>query len=156
MTDKAMAARNAAGEYFKAGFNCAESVLRAAADALEIPAGEQLLRTATGFGGGIGHAGCVCGALAASVMVLGLLKGRTEADQSRAAAYGAAGEFQRCFQEKFGATCCRVLNPHPFETREHLVNCVKITGNTAKLLLEFIEERELAGSAAEEAPNPSR
>ena len=143
MTDKAMEARNAAGQYFKDGYNCAESVLRAAADALGIPVEEQALRMTTGFGGGIGHAGCVCGALAASVMALGLLKGRTDAAQSREEAYALSEEFHHRFQEKFGATCCRALNPHEFETREHLVNCVKITGNTAKLLIAFMEEKGL-------------
>ena len=148
MTDRAMEARNAAGQYFKDGYNCSESVLRAATDVLGIPVDEQALRMTTGFGGGIGHAGCVCGALAASVMSLGLLKGRTDATQSREEAYALSEEFHRRFQEKFGATCCRALNPHPFETREHLVNCVKITGNTAKLLLEFIEEKRLADPSA--------
>ncbi len=143
MTDKATEARNNAGQYFKDGYNCAEAVLHASADMLKIEMNEQALRMTTGFGGGLGHAGCVCGALAASVMVLGLLKGRTDAGQSREQAYKLSEEFHHRFQEKFGATCCRVLNPHPFDTREHLVNCVKITGNTAKLLQEFVKEQGL-------------
>lgn len=148
MTDKPTEARNAAGQYFKDGYNCSESVLRATAEALGIPVNEQALRMTTGFGGGLGHAGCVCGALAASVMSLGLLKGRTDATQSREEAYALSEEFHHRFQEKFGATCCRVLNPHPFETREHMVNCVKITGNTAKLLMEYLEEKGLAEASA--------
>ena len=144
MSDKATEARNAAGQYFKDGYNCAEAVLRATADTAGIKLDEQAMRMTTGFGGGLGHAGCVCGALAASVMALGLMEGRTAADQSREAAYALANEFHDRFRDKFGATCCRALNPHPFETREHLVNCVKITGNTAKLLREFIDEKQLA------------
>ena len=143
MSDKATEARNAAGQYFKDGFNCAEAVLRAACSGAGIVPDEQALRMTTGFGGGLGHAGCVCGALAASVMSLGILKGRTEATESREEAYALSNEFHGRFQDKFGATCCRALNSHPFETREHLVNCVKITGNTAKLLMEFLEEKEL-------------
>lgn len=146
--DKSTEARNAAGQYFKNGYNCSESVLRATAEVLGIPVNEQVLRMTTGFGGGLGHAGCVCGALAASVMSLGLLKGRTDATQSREEAYVLSEEFHHRFQEKFGATCCRVLNPHPFETREHMVNCVKITGNTAKLLMEYLEEKGLAEADA--------
>lgn len=144
MSDKATEARNAAGQYFKDGFNCSESVLRATTDVLGIPVDEQSLRMTTGFGGGFGHVGCVCGALAASVMALGLLRGRTAATESREEAYALSKEFHDRFREKFGATCCRALNPHEFETREHLVNCVKITGNTAKLLMEFITEKGLA------------
>ena len=143
MNEQALAARNAAGQYFKNGYNCSESIVRAGVDLLGIKLDEQALRMATGFGGGIGHAGCVCGALAASVMVLGLLKGRAAATESREEAYDLSGEFHRRFQERFGATCCRALNPHEFETREHLVNCVKITGNTMALLAGFLQEKEL-------------
>lgn len=143
-----MEARNAAGQYFKDGFNCSESVIRAAADSLGLTLDEQALRMTTGFGGGFGHAGCACGALAASVMALGLLKGRTAAAQDREEAYELSKEFHDRFTDKFGATCCRALNPYEFETREHLVNCVKITGNTAKLLMEFIEEKGLADIAS--------
>jgi len=135
------AARNAAGQHFKNGYNCAESIVRTGADLLGIQLDDQTLRTATGFGGGIGHAGCVCGALAASVMVIGLLKGRTSSEESRDDAYNLSGEFHQRFQEKFGGTCCRILNPHPFETRDHMVNCVKITGNTMALLADFLQEK---------------
>ena len=147
MSDRSTQARNAAGQYFKDGYNCAEAVLRAFGDVLGIRIEEQTLRTTTGFGGGIGHAGCVCGALAASVMTLGLLTGRTLSTQSREASYELSGEFHRRFQERFGATCCRALNPHEFETREHLLNCIKITGNTAKLLMELLEEKGLVPPA---------
>lgn len=143
MSDKPTEVRNAAGQYFKDGFNCAEAVFRASCEAVGIVPDEQTLRMTTGFGGGLGHAGCVCGALAASVMALGLMKGRTEATQDREEAYVLSNEFHNRFQEKFGATCCRALNPHEFETRAHLVNCIKITGNTAKLLMEFLEEKQL-------------
>ena len=70
--------------------------------------------------------------------------GTVAATESREEAYALSKEFHDRFREKFGATCCRALNPHEFETREHLVNCVKITGNTAKLLMEFITEKGLA------------
>ena len=143
MNDISTAARNAAGQYFKDGYNCSESILRAGSNLLGIKIDEQALRMATGFGGGIGHAGCVCGALAAAVMVLGLLKGRADATENREEAYNLSSEFHRRFQERFGATCCRVLNPHEFETREHLVNCVKITGNTMALLADFLQEKGL-------------
>ena len=143
MSDKVTLAKSQAGQYFKSGFNCAEAVLRAFLDITGKSADEALLRSTTGFGGGIGHAGCVCGALAASVMSIGILTGRTDSAQSRQASYDLAAEFHQKFQDRFGGTCCRGLNPHPFETREHLVNCIKITGNTAALLAEFLEEKGL-------------
>jgi len=143
MEESYLNVRQMAGQYFKEGNNCAEAILRAMCDTLEIKLSDEALKMASGFGGGMGHAGCVCGALAASVMVLGILQGRTNKEQSRVPVYSAAEEFHRKFNEKFGGTCCRVLNPYQFETKEHLRNCLKLTGNTAELLNEYIEEKLL-------------
>lgn len=132
-----------AGDNFRGGYNCAEAILRAFRDGLALELPDSVLRMASGFGGGIGHAGCVCGALGASIMIIGLLQGRSDASQDRAPVYASAQEFHRRFEEKFGSTCCRSLNPHPFDTREHLRNCLKITGGTAELLADFIDGNRL-------------
>ena len=144
MNEAATKARNEAGRYFKSGYNCTEAIVRTGGEVLGIKLDEQALRMATGFGGGIGHAGCVCGALAGAVMVIGLVRGRLETSENLEAVYELTNEFHRRFQAKFGATCCRVLNPHEFGTKEHLLNCVTITGNTMELLTEFLQEKELA------------
>jgi C_GCAxxG_C_C family probable redox protein len=133
--------KSLAGNNFRKGYNCAEAILRAFRDGLQLPLDDETLKIASGFGGGFGHAGCACGALSASIMVLGLMQGRSDSSQSRAPVYAAAQEFHRRFEEKFGATCCRMLNPYPFDTKEHLRNCLKITGGTAELLADFIEKK---------------
>lgn len=143
MKDKAMEARNVAGGYFKEGYNCAESIFKTFKPLVAPDMDESTVRMFTGFGGGFGHAGCTCGALAASVAVLGMLKGRVSVKEDRNPAYNIAKEFHDKFEEKFGATCCRVLNEYPFDSKEHLRNCLKITGNTAKLLCEFLDEKGL-------------
>ena len=134
--------KDAAGQRFKEGYNCAEAILRTFADEFGFNLSDDAYKMASGFGGGIGHAGCICGALTAATMVLGLLDGRSDKTQSKTSVYESAGEFHRLFAERFGATCCRVLNPHPFETKEHLRNCLKLTGNTASLLNEYLETRK--------------
>lgn len=134
-------AKDQAAQLFKGGFNCSEAIVRVGSELLGKQLDEHSLRMATGFGGGIGHAGCVCGALAASVMVLGLTKGRVEPTENLPAAYALTGEFHRRFQERFGGTCCRALNPHEFGSREHLKNCVRITGDTMGLLAEYLQEQ---------------
>ncbi|MDR2047040.1 MAG: C-GCAxxG-C-C family protein [Clostridiales bacterium] len=60
-----------ASQYFNAGYNCAESVLMAFADAAGFTP-ETAKRIASGFGGGAGgtHA-YTCGALSAAIIVLG-------------------------------------------------------------------------------------
>ncbi len=136
-------AKDIAGQNFRNGYNCSEAVLRAFRDKLKLELPDEALKMASGFGGGVGHAGCMCGALTGAIMVLGMLQGRIDSSQDREPVYASAHEFHQQFEQIFGATCCRVLNPHPFDTKEHLRNCLKITGKTAELLQTFIESRHL-------------
>lgn len=146
MSKDPIEARNKAGDYFKSGYNCAEAVFLAFREWLGMDVPREMVRAFTGLGGGLGHAGCMCGALTGSSLVLGLLKGRTDPDeQSRKQAYDLSREFHDRFEANFGYTCCRSLNPHPFDSKEHLRNCLKITGTTAKLLADYLNEKDLAG-----------
>lgn len=131
------------GQYFKEGYNCAEAILRAFREKLSLDLSDEAIKMASGFGSGIGEAGCLCGALSSSVMVLGILQGRSDKSQSKKPIYSTVEEFHHLFSEKFGSSCCHVLNPHPYETRAHLLNCLKLTGNTASLLIEYIEDKNL-------------
>lgn len=143
MNDNAMQARSQAGNKFKGGFNCAESILHVFNEMLSNPLNLESLKMASGFGGGCGHAGSMCGALAGSVMVIGLFEGRTDSSQSRDPIYNLAHEFHDRFNNQFGGIDCRTLNLHTFDSQEHLKGCLKLTGGTAKLLMEFIEEKGL-------------
>lgn len=141
--DLAIEMRNRAGDSFRNGFNCAEAMFAAFREKADPDLDPGLVRVFTGFGGGLGHAGCMCGALTGSVAVIGLLAGRIGPDGDREKCYQLAREFHDRFEQKFEATCCRVLNPHPFDTKDHLRHCLKITGNTAKLLTEFLIDKGL-------------
>ena len=143
MDDMALEARSRAGNNFKEGLNCSESILQAFNELLNNPVNPESLKMASGFGGGLGHAGCMCGALTGSAMILGLFKGRIDPKQDREPVYELAHDFHDRFSNQFGGTCCRALNPHEFDSPEHLRHCLKITGGTAKLLMEFILEKEL-------------
>lgn len=136
-------ARNKAGNYFKEGYNCAEAVFLTYRELLAPELDPSLVSLMTGFGGGLGESGCMCGALTGSITALNMIKARSTNQTSRDEAYQLAREFTDKFTEKYGATCCRALNPYPFETKEHLTNCLKITGNTSKMLAEFLEEKGL-------------
>lgn len=129
---------------YKDGFNCAEAVLRAFNEELDLNLGDDAIKIASGFGGGLGHAGCMCGALSGAVMVISLLSGRLRADENRDPVYNAASEFHNRFRGHFGATCCRVLNKNPFGTSEQRKSCYRITGETAELLARFLAEKGLA------------
>ena len=146
-TDLATEMRNRAGENFRSGYNCSEAIFVAFRELVAPDLNPELVRMFTGYGGGLGHAGCMCGALTGSVAVLGLLAGRVNQDGDREKCYELARNFHDRFEQKFSATCCRVLNPHPFDTKEHLKNCLKITGNTAKLLTEYLNEKNIFPAA---------
>lgn len=135
--------RNKAGNYFKEGYNCAEAIFLTYQPLLAPKIDPSIVSLFTGYGSGVGESGCMCGALTGSIAALNMIKGRTSNQFSRDEAYELAKEFTDRFTMKYGATCCRVLNPHPFETKEHLVNCLKITGNTSKLMMEFLLEKGL-------------
>ncbi|NLT47938.1 MAG: hypothetical protein GXX92_05930 [Clostridiales bacterium] len=139
--EMAIEMRNKAGNYFKEGYNCAEAIFLTYRELLAPEIDPAMVSLFTGFGSGVGESGCMCGALTGSIAALNMLKGRTSNQMSRDEAYQLAREFTDKFTKKYGVTCCRVLNPHPFETREHLTNCLKITGNTSKMLMEFLEEK---------------
>lgn len=141
--EKEQAIKQLAGEHFKEGYNCAESILRAFNTVLDLKLSDDALRMGVGFGGGLGHAGCVCGALAASVMVLGAVEGRMSRSQSLEPMYRLSQGFHSRFEDTFGGTCCRVLNPHPFNTKDHLRTCLKLTSNTAALLMNYMQENNL-------------
>lgn len=144
MEDMVLEARNRAGTNFKEGLNCTESIVKAFNEIYNYPMSTDVIKMATGFGGGLGHAGCMCGALTGSIMVLGLFKGRTCPEVNRDPCYEVAKEFHDRFKGEFGVTCCRVLNRFEFDSPEHLRCCLKLTGGTAKLLMEFIQEKALS------------
>lgn len=142
--DLATLARDKAGGYFRQGYNCAESILRAYIDMLDVPCGPHVARLASPFGGGLGRSGCTCGALTGSEMVLGMVIGRDDLEKPLRDIYTISGKLHDRFKEEFGSTCCRVLNPGgDFESREHLKRCLKITGSAARLLAEFMAEQNL-------------
>lgn len=135
-----------AGQCFREGYNCAEAILSSFNKELSLGLSDDALKVASGFGCGMGKSGCVCGALAASIMVLGVLQGRSSNAQKLEPIYRTSEGFHYKFSETFGGTCCRIINPHPFDTKEHLRHCLKITGNTADLLMSYIKEHGLSNS----------
>ena len=91
------------------GYNCAQAVIGAYADVIGI--GEQeAFSIGAGFGGGAGT-GELCGAISGALMVLGLLTPVDAADPvgSKKRTTALSKEFQKRFQEKFGALRCHDL-----------------------------------------------
>ncbi|MHB1167362.1 MAG: C-GCAxxG-C-C family (seleno)protein [Carboxydocellales bacterium] len=134
-------AKMRAGGYFKEGYNCAEATLKTMNELMDLGLAPGMEKMATAFGGGLGQAGCICGALVGANMVIGLVKGRTSSGEDRMPAYEAAKELHDRFKLKFGSTCCRVLNPGvDYESVDHKKRCLKYTGNGTALIMEYLLE----------------
>lgn len=145
-----MIARNKAGGYFKEGYNCAESMLRAYLEMFPQDFGSGATRLASALGGGMGRSGCACGALTAAEMVLGMFAGRESCQEDLGRVYRLSGELHQLFKEKFGSTCCRVLTKEDYQSNEHFRQCLKITGDTAMLLMQFLLDHDLLNQSREE------
>lgn len=103
---------------------------------------------ASGFHGGGGATktgeqwiptGCMCGALAAGVLVIGTLYGRTDPKQNR---YGCATQLSawlhKRFEEELGGKCCALLRPFYQKMDERERSCRAIYRKGAELAVEVV------------------
>ena len=134
----------AAGNYFKQGYNCCEAIVEAFRKEGGVNIDDNAFRLCSGFGGGIGHARDLCGAVTGSVMVINTLIGRDKpADKPLGEIYPITYDFHERFKEKFGSCKCGDVMVYDFNTKEHLKSCIKLVNQTAQLLAEFLEEKEI-------------
>ena len=95
---------------FQGGYNCAQSVFYAFCDDLGFDK-DIALKTACGFGGGMGRRGEVCGAVTGGILVIGAKFGRGETDDqtARDLTYAKTRQFMEQFAAKHGTCICRQL-----------------------------------------------
>jgi len=99
-----------AAEYFKSGYNCAQSVLLTYAEKYGLDK-ETTLKLSSGFGGGMGRLREVCGAVSAMFMVAGLAQGYTSNnnDEVKAKHYALIQKLAHSFKKEHGSIICREL-----------------------------------------------
>lgn len=148
--DEAKKISEKAKSYFDQGFNWAESISLSFKEYLGIK--DSLLpKLATGFGGGIGRKGSLCGAFTGSIMAIGMKLGRTNANDKDAVAkvYSKCQEFWSQFEKEFGSNLCydiiRVRLDNDEERKKWLASggmekCSKIVEKTAQLLCEYMKK----------------
>ena len=96
-------------QYFAAGDNCAQAVLKAYCEVAGLTM-EQAAMVAVGFGGGIGRLRQNCGAFSTAVMLCGAMHGPDGADAAnRTQVYARVQQVYRRFQEELGTVCCGEL-----------------------------------------------
>ena len=147
-----LAIEEAAKRNFDSGFNCAESVLLAVLKELNPEGGvdgKVVPRIATGFGGGIGRNGDICGALMGGVIAISMVLGRDNPEQDREPCYPAVDRFYNDFRTRFGSCKCRELTNLNLKTPEgaaayqtdvHAEVCTPMVAWAAKRALDIIKE----------------
>jgi C_GCAxxG_C_C family probable redox protein len=97
-------------EKFLSGYNCAQAVLFAYGPDLGLDT-ETALKIATGFGGGMGRRGEVCGAVTGGILALGLKCGRGGQQERSVAevAYQKTRDLMAAFERTHGSCTCRTL-----------------------------------------------
>jgi C_GCAxxG_C_C family probable redox protein len=75
-------------------------------------------RIASGFAGGIGNTGSVCGAVVGAVMAIGLKQGRADTLEGALRNLAVAREFRHCFDAEMDTISCRELTGVDLSTDE--------------------------------------
>ena len=143
-----------AKECFKQGLNCAECVLTAFLKHFDTGLPEEVVKLATGFGGGMGHTKNTCGAITGAVMALSSVVGRENPLEKETVAeriaelqkgiYPTVGNMVREMQEQYGTLICSELSD-PFgdwHGKERKKNCMTIITACAGLAAKYAEDAQ--------------
>lgn len=150
-----------ARENFCGGLNCGQSVFMAFADLTDLTY-EQAMKLSAPFGGGMGRMREVCGAVSASMMVLGLLfyDAAHPTNEEKSALYAREQEVASRFRKAFGTIICRELlegtgaddAPQAEErTAEYYAKrpCAGLCAGAAKILQEYLAEEGVLPAGGE-------
>lgn len=131
--DEKMAQR--AEDLFRQGLNCCESVIKATMETMDLPLPENTYLMGKFFRRGVAGSGCICGALAGGMMMLGYLTGDSKNKD-------LAEVFRQGFVNQFGSTCCRVIRKsQSLSGRFWSKECREITRFSAAQLQELVNNK---------------
>jgi len=128
-----------AARMFGGGSHCSEIVFLLAMKAWARQVDPDLVRMASGFGGGIGEGGDLCGCVTGGVMAIGLLHGRTEVGEDDPPAYGLSRAFRDRFVEANGFLQCRDYTGGVFN-RQTRRKCTQVVMRALDILLDILAE----------------
>lgn len=127
--------KNKAVEYFKSGYSCSESIIKAAVETGLCPC--EFLPASTAFSGGM-SSGCLCGAVAAVQMIAGYNFGRENTKNNEVCARNLAKEIVEEFKKRNKVTCCRALSGG-LEGAARKERCSKYVLDACEILEEIMK-----------------
>lgn len=142
-----------AQNYFKAGYNCAQAVVMAFDDVMQMTP-DELARLAAPFGGGMGRMREVCGTVSGMAFLAGAIKPSADPSnlEERKENYALVQKFAQEFRDENGDIVCRRLlglepmaerteTPMPSaRTAEYYRKrpCVEYVGCAARIVAEHL------------------
>ena len=109
---------NKAAELFWQDYNCAQSVVLAYSDVLQIDK-ETAINLSCGLGGGMGRLQETCGAVSAAYMIFGLANADSKDNPGKVAkTYVMVQEFHKRYTQEKGTTVCKELINCDLNTEE--------------------------------------
>lgn len=114
-----------AEQLFLDGYNCSQAVTGALADIYAIP-GEQSLRMAAAFGGGMGRMRLTCGAVTGMFLMAGYENGQTKPGDNaqKMTNYKLVQQLAEAFRAENGSiTCSELLAMRAAKNKENTVDC---------------------------------
>lgn len=142
--------KDTAVDSFQSGYNCAQSVLKAFSEDLNLNE-SQALNMASGFGAGMGRLQETCGAVTGAFMVIGLYNSLAfQLNESRNDITSKMiQEFETRFKTKHGTTACKELLKCDLNTEEgqsmfqeknlHKKVCQKCITDAVDLLVDVVK-----------------
>jgi C_GCAxxG_C_C family probable redox protein len=138
---------------FQEGFSCSQAVLATFAPQFGLDR-DLALKVSGAFGAGMGRMGETCGAVTGAFMVIGLLHGRTKAEdqETKEKAYALVAELADQFRQRNGSLACRELLGCDLGTPEgrqcahdhglSATRCVKFVRDAAEIVERMLAQPE--------------
>ncbi len=136
---------------FRESYNCSQSVLLAMCQHWGVE-NDLVPKIATGFGGGMGRSGSVCGAVTGGVMALSIRYGANEPSvEKRLQTYEYTRKFLEQFEKRNGGILCKDLigftladpDEHEKAVKDGVFQkrCPTYVQSAIEILLELIEPK---------------
>lgn len=121
------------------GYNCAQAVLGAYVDLLNIDM-DQAMSIAYGFGGGVGMTREICGTLTGGAMALGLKHGKGEADvKQKKFVNEKVAALCKEFEESHGSVICgELLGIRKTDKEVNRATCDDLIAEVVRLLEKYL------------------
>lgn len=130
--------RDAVVVYVKEGYNCAESIIRAANDYYHLGLHDADMRMTAAFGGGF-QIGDICGGLSGAACVISAKYVQSKAHDQQKEIRSITQKLVLAFQKRMGARICAKIKP-VFHDQEQ--KCLKTIQTSCDVLEEVIDDWE--------------